>query len=338
MKHPLKRIREGATFLAIVFVVSVCGYRFLAHDQLEHQPWLESVYWFVITVSSVGYTEDSRLSPAIQFFTVVVIAVGMSASIYTIGGLVQLMFEGEIERVMGVRRMTREIKQLKDHVIICGFGRIGQMVGRDLAQQQHPMIVVENNPDAVTEATDEGYLVLSGDATQEEVLIDAGVRRAKSLICSLPDDAHNVFIALTSRNLNQDLQIIARAEQPSSEKKLLQAGADRVVLTAALGAKRMARLVMRPHTANLIEQVVDRDILDVELDELKIPASSPLAGQTVKDAETHRKHQLLVVAISRANGETTFKPDAGTEFLPDDTIIVMGRTEDIDKFRKRFKI
>jgi len=338
MKTPLDRIREGAAFLLLVSVISVVGYRYLARDYLKGPPWIESVHWFVITVSSVGYTEDSKASPALQLFTILVIMVGMSAAIYTIGGLVQMMFEGEIERALGHSRMTREIKQLKDHTIVCGFGRIGQIVANKLTHNKTPLLVIDNNPEHVTEAQNAGYLVLNGDATQEDVLISGGVERAKNLICGLPSDADNMFIALTSRNLSDTIRIISRGEQPSSEKKLQQAGADSVVLTAALGAERIARLVTRPYTAELIERVVDRDILDVELDELLISDSTPLAGHTVRDAETHRKHRLLVVAVSRPDAEPIFNPDADYVFEPGQTIIVMGRTEDIAKFRKTYKI
>ncbi len=170
MKTPLDRIRQGASFLILVSVLAVLG-----HHYLHQETWLESFYWYVITVSSVGYTENSQAAAPVQAFTIVVIVVGMSAAIYTIGGLIQMMTEGELERAMGVRRMTRGIGRLKDHVIICGFGHIGLILAEDLVQQGQEILIVDSNPERINEAQHLDYLVLTGDATEEEVLLTAGV-------------------------------------------------------------------------------------------------------------------------------------------------------------------
>jgi len=333
MITPLKRIRRGACVMGIISVLSVSGYWLISG-----KGWLESVYWYVITVSSVGYTENSKVDAQVQVFSIVVIVVGMSAAIYTFGGFLELMTEGEIERALGVRRMSRQIRDLSGHIIVCGYGRMGQILVQELSSHSTQLLVVDKHPDRVSEAKNESCIVLGGDATEEEILVAAGVERAKFLVSALPGDAENVFITLTSRNLNPGLHIIARGEQPTSEKKLLQAGADRVVLPMMAGAQRIARIITRPHTADLMEQVVDRNKLDAEMDELHIPANSPLVGQTVRDAETRRKHRLLIVAVSRENGESIFNPDADHTFAANDTIIVMGRTQDIELFRSTYGI
>lgn len=333
MKNPFERIRQGALILVSTTVVAICGYRYLSN-----QSWLESVYWFVITVSSVGYTEDSRVNAEIQAFTIVVIVVGMSATVYTIGGLLQSMLEGEIERALGVRRTTREIQRLKGHIIICGFGRIGETLVDDLAHSAQRLLVIDKQPERLGEAREQQCLVLAGDATEEDVLVSGGVERAAILVSALPSDADNMFITLTSRNLNPTLRIIARGEHPSSEKKLIQAGADRVVMPMVTGAQRIARMIQRPHTADLLEQMVRREATNVGMDELYINDSSPLLGQTVRDAETHRKHRLLVVAVTRAGGETTFNPDADYVFQAGDTLVVMGRQVDIERFSTTYQL
>ncbi len=333
MKTPLQRIRAGASFLGVVFVISICAYRYLADEN-----WISAIYWFVITVTGVGYTETSELNDQMQILYIAVIAIGMSAAVYTIGGFLQMMTEGEVERALGTLRLTKEIGRLRDHVIICGYGRIGQITARELVAQDRPLLIIENNTDRVLEAQDAGHYVLLGNSTEEATLISAGVDRAKSLISGLPSDADNVFITLTSRNLNPNLQIITRAEQPSSEKKLLQAGADRVVLTAVIGAQRIARMITRPHTADLIELVTDAKTLDVELDEVRISENTSLLGKTVGDAETHRKHRLLVVAARRAGGEMVFNPDVDHRFEVGDTVLVMGRSEDIEQFCETYSL
>ena len=334
MSAPLTRIRRGLLFLAVFFVFAVCFRNFLSEDGTL----LESIYWLVITVSSVGYGERSTISPELQMFSILVIVIGMLAAAYTFGGLIQLMTEGEMERALGVRRMTRDIGQLEGHVIICGYGRTGRILAEDLARQDVPFVVIDVVQDAIVEAQADGYLAMVGDATEEHVLEEASVTKATTLISALNEDADNVFLTLTARNLSPDLRIIARGEQPATERKLLQAGANRVVLPAVIGARRIGTLVTRPHTAELIERLTDVSTLDVDLKELVIPSTSPLVNQTVRNAEARRKHKLLVVAVRRADGEMVFNPDADLTFLAGDTLIVMGLQDDVTRFRNEFGI
>ena len=179
---PLTRIRRGAIILASFFVVAV-----VVHHFLTQRTWLESIYWFVITVSTVGYGETSAEAPGVQAFTILVILVGMSVAAYVVGGLIQLWAAGEIERALGVRRMTREIDHLSGHTIVCGYGRLGKTLTEELFSRGLPFVVVEQNTEEAVEAADLGYLLVTGDATDEDVLLEAGVKRAKTLIvCSSP--------------------------------------------------------------------------------------------------------------------------------------------------------
>lgn len=333
MKKPLVRIRAGACVLAVVFVAGVVGYRLLGGYD-----WLEAVWMVVITIATVGYGERSGLSPSLQVLTIGVILFGMSAAAYTFSGLFQLVVEGELERILGVRRMTREIDQLHNHVILCGFGRVGQHLAADLRAQGCPFIVIERDHPVLEEARQCSYLCLAGDATDEHVLIAAGLPRAKTLVTALPTDAANVFITLTARELNRSVQIIARAEHQSAEKKLRLAGANKVVMPAIIGARQMVRMIMRPSTADLMELVVDQSPLNVELDEVAVTGDSKLAGVTVQETEAHRRHRLLVVAVKPADGPMIFNPDAGYTFRADDTAIVMGHTEDIERFRREYQL
>ena len=278
MKTPLERVRSGATFLGGLSIVAVCGYTYLSD-----RPWLESIYWFVITVSSVGYAEQSNISPPLQAFSIGVIVAGMLAAAYTIGGLIQMLTEGEIERAMGARRMTRELKHLDGHVIICGFGRIGQILAEDLTSHNVRFVVIDVSAKQITDAKSFGYLTLTGDATDEDVLKLAGVQRAKTLVSALDSDADNVFLTLTARTLNRDVRIIARGEQESTKRKLVQAGADRVVLPAVIGARRIASMVTRPHAAEVIDQMTDRKMLDVDLEEVAL-AENPVRWSARRSA------------------------------------------------------
>ena len=329
MKKPIQRVRSGALILAVVMVVAVCGYTLMGHS-LFH-----SFYLFVITVSSVGFGEESSFSDQEKLLTIFVIVGGLSAVAYTFGGFVQMVFEGEVERALGHRKVAKGIGKLRDHVLICGYGRNGQILSQELVRQSKPFVIIDMNSEVAAEAFENDYLVVVGDATEEDVLLAAGVDRAAAIVTGLPDDAANVFITLTARDLNPDLQIIARAERVTTQKKLKQAGANRVVMPATMGAQRMARMITRPNTADLMDLFADHNILDVELNEILIPAGNGIVGTTVRDTEMGRRHQLLVVAVKGGDGSMIFNPSADHTFKAHDTIILMGRTEDVNQFRAR---
>jgi voltage-gated potassium channel len=329
---PMKRMRAGLITLGVIFLVGVFGY-WMAGWEL-----LDSIYMVVVTLSTVGYREVNDLTPALQIFTCILIVFGVSTALYIMGGLLQMMFEGEINRALGMRRVSREIERLRGHIVICGFGRMGEILASELERQKKEFVVVESDSDRIAEATALNYLAINDDSTEEESLEHAGVHRAKTLVTTLPRDADNVFITLTARNLNADLQIIARGEYESTEKKLLQAGANRVVLPAATGALRMAAMITRPSAVELIEVVAGRQIGEVDVDEFQLPEESPLVGTTVRDSQAGSRHALLIVAIRRSGGELEFNPPAHHTFETGDSIIVMGRLENIEGFRSEHKI
>jgi voltage-gated potassium channel len=300
---PLKRLRIGLGILATIFVVAVLGYRLAGWDLLD------AIYMVVTTLSMVGYSDDfGPMTPTLRVFTILLIMFGVSTALFILGGFFQMMAEGEINRALGLRRVTREIERLSEHVVVCGFGRMGEILAGELARRKRSLVVIDNDPERITEAIALGYLALTDNATEEEALLHAGVKRAKAVVITLPSDAENVFITLTARNLNPDLQIFARAELPTTEKKLLQAGADRVVLPAATGAMRMALMLTRPSAVELVELVVGRQIAEVEIDELTISFDSPLVGRTVRDSEPRRRHGLLIVAVRHTGGVLAYGP------------------------------
>ena len=333
MKTPLQRIRLGALVLGVIFLVAVLGYRFLGN-----YGWVESMWMVVVTISTVGYGERSDLSAGLQLFTIFVILIGMSAAAYTFGGLFQMLLEGEIERLIGTRRMTREIEKLHKHVIICGFGRMGQNLANELREQHHAIVIIEKSMKAVEAVQQAGFLAVHGDATEENLLETVHVDAARCLVTCLPSDADSVFITLTARNLNPDLQIIARAEHISTEKKLRQAGADRVVMPAIVGARHMLRMITRPSTADLMEMVGESSFTDLELDEVIVAKESHLVGHTVRETEAHRRFKLLVVAVKREDGTLLFNPDADHRFAANNTLMIMGHSEDILRFRSEFAL
>ncbi len=330
MNTPLRRIRRGAIVLVSIFVFAVLGYRFFGDYD-----WIHAVWMVVVTISSVGYGEHSELPSHLQMLSVVVILLGMSASLYTVGGFIQLMLEGEIQAALGQSRTTREIQRLSGHVIVCGFGRIGEMLAEDLRRKGRSLVVIDTDPARVSEADQRQFLAINGDAMEEDALVGAGLKRAGTVVTVLPNDAANVFITLTARDFNSEIQIIARAEHPSTEKKLRQAGANRVVMPAVTGATQMSRIITRPSTAHLLELLAESGFNDVEMDEITINSSSRLVGSNVTENATRQKHGVLVLAVKPQDGSMVFNPGARYTFRDQDTVIVMGDVDDIESFRQQ---
>lgn len=318
--------------LGAVVALSTCGYR------LAGWSWVDSLYMVVITIGTVGYGETRPMGDLMRLYTIVVIVVGISASVYTFGGLIRMMAEGELNRIFSEHRISRGIEHLHDHLVVCGYGRIGQILAEEMERNKQTYVIIDNDPKRSEQARAQGHLSITGDATEEDILLKAGVERAKSLVTALPNDAANVFITLTSRNLNPHLQIIARGEFPTTQKKLLQAGANRVVLPAVIGAHRIAAMLTRPSALEFLEIFSGRSAVDVEIDEWTIPRGSPLIGKTVAEAETRRRHGLLIVAVKHAGGNMTFNPDSDFIFSADDIVIAMGRPANIERFRQDFSV
>ncbi len=333
MRSPLHRIRLGACVLVSVFALAVIGYRVIGGYD-----WVDAIWMVVITISSVGYSERSSFGPTLQIYTIFVILFGMTAAVYTFGGLMQVMIEGELERVIGKRRMTRDLDKLSNHIIICGFGRMGQNLVNDLRSAAQQVVAIDSDPIAVDEAIAAGVLCVHGDATEESLLESVHIRRATTLVTTLPSDAESVFITLTARNLNPSLQIIARAEHQSTEKKLRQAGANKVVMPTIVGARQMVRMITRPTTTDLMELVSESGVADLELDEFLIHEDGALVGVSVGETEAHRRHKLLVIGIKRSGGDLIFNPDANEQFQSQDVVMLMGHAEDIERFRVEFQL
>ena len=203
--------------------------------------------------------------PGIKIFTIGIIIAGCSSGIYVVTGLFAMVAEGEINKALGGRRMTKEIEKLSNHTIICGFGRVGQMLAHDLAKANQEFVIIDNSEERVSGARNAGYLVLKGSASDEETLEAAGIMRARVLATVLPDDTTNVFITLSARELNGTMEIIARAESPSTEKKLLRSGATRIVLPALIGATKIGQMILRPTADDLLQAATGTAYLNDEL-------------------------------------------------------------------------
>jgi voltage-gated potassium channel len=321
----------GLAAMQCVIIYGVIGYRLMGWNLSD------AFFQVVIIISGVGLGEVRPLmGPFVRAHTMIVIALGISSLAFTLASLVQSLTESELLVYFGRQRKMRQIESLSDHTIVAGYGRVGTLVCEELAAADQPFVVVELSHERAEEVEGRGYFCVTGDATEEKVLLDAGIRRARVLISAMPNDAENVFITLTARQLCPDLSIIARAEQPSTVKKLKHAGANHVVLPAAIGAHRIVSLVTNPAAVEFAELVTQRTSVAIEMDEMLIRASHALAGRSLRDADIKRRTGVIVVAIKRADGQLIFPPSGDEILAPGDSVVFLGRRGSLDHFRQQF--
>ena len=292
----------------------------------------DAVYMVVLTVFTVGYGEVEPVdTDFLRGVTLALIVLGCTGMIVVSGAVVQFFTSLQLQQVFGSRRMSQDIERLRNHVIVCGFGRLGQTLCRELRAGQVPFVVVERGEAKTDDARRVGYLVLRGEAEQEDVLRQAGIARARALATVVPNDSANVFITLSARSFSRDLMIVARGESPSTESKLRQAGADEVVLPAFIGAERVAELVLYHGTTRdarnspLMRQA-EFGLRRLGLDtELVVATAADFAGRSVAEVERLSGHAFFVVAVERQGAADVERPDGGTRIEAGDGVVIVGR-------------
>ncbi len=330
---PGRRIAVGFALLGAVLVYGTAGYIVMGWS------FMDAFYQVFITISAVGLTEVHPLvSTPLRLHTMLIIATGLFSVAYTLGGFISLLTEGELQKYLGQQRMMKHIETQEGHTIVAGFGRVGAMVCEGLTSSALPFVVIEMDATRVAEIEARGFLYMVGDATDEAVLEQAGIQRASGLVSALGNDAANVFITLTARELSPNLLIIARAEQPTSHKKLRQAGANHVIMPAVIGASRIVSLLTNPTALEFVELVTQRSSLAIEMNDIPIQADSPLAGQSLRDADIGRLTGVMVMAIKRADGRVEFPPSGDSPLEPGDSIVLLGRRASLDHFREKFVV
>ncbi len=329
----MRRIATGFGAVGGVVVYGVGGYVVLGW------PAFDALFMVVITISGVGFGEVRKLdSTAERVHTMMVIAFGLLSVAYTVGGFVQYVTEGQVRNFLGRQRMRRQIAAMTGHTVIVGFGRIGGLVGDEMASAKIPFVVIERAAERIPEIERRGFLFIQGDATEEETLREAGLERAKTLVTVLPNDAANVFLTLTARRLVPKVEIIARAEQPATHKTLRHAGADHVVMPAAIGAHRIISLLTNPSSVEFAELVTRRSSLAIELEEIPVRARGPLDGLTLRDADIGRRTGVMVIAVKRVDGRVEFPPSGDEPFAAGDTAVLLGLRSNLDLFRHSFHV
>ncbi|MCI4680259.1 potassium channel protein [Rhodoblastus acidophilus] len=340
LASPLRNLVAGVTFMLVVGLAAALAYIAAGWSVSD------AFYMVVLTIYSVGYREVHPVdTPALRAITEILIIVGCTGMIFLTGSMFQLIAASQLQQFFGTRRMQKEIDKLSSHVVICGFGRIGQMLCHELKAGHSPFVVIDHSEERVAAARKAGYHFIQGDATDEETMRQAGVMRARALATVLPEDAANVFITLSARNLNHDLTIIARGELPSTESKLIHAGANRVVLPARIGAERVAELLLHQDVARLISRArggnLDRLAFDLQglgldIEVATVEAGSRCAGLTVERIEQLGAGAFLVVALEKKDGATLLQPDPETLVRGGDSLAVVRRPEKSQKIEELF--
>ncbi len=323
-----KKILLWGASLAAMLVLGSLGYVII-----EGWSFFDGLYMTITTLTTVGYGEIRPLTTAGRAYTMVLILTGVGLMLSIIGALAKVVVEGELQDALGKRKIRRKVEKLKDHYVICGFGRLGKIIARQLSQAGIPLVVVENNPEAISSLDAEEYPFVMGDATREEVLLEAGIERAKGLVAVLHSDAGNVYITLTARSLNPKLYIVARGEEPGSHQKLLRAGADKVESPYEMGGRKMAHTILRPTVTTFMDLAM-QDGVEWSMEEIAVGEGSPLVGVPLINTGIRKDLNLIVVAIKRLDGNLLFNPTPQATIQGGDTLIVVGMRHNLEKLEE----
>jgi voltage-gated potassium channel len=291
----------------------------------------DSLYMTVITLTTVGYAEVHELSTAGRVFTIVLLLLGVFTLFFAGTELIRFVVSGEVNELFGRRLMERNLAAIHDHIIICGYGRMGRYVSLEFSRQGLPFVVIDRSPDLLKDFRLGGGLPVVGDATSDEVLKRAGVDRARALVAAAPSDADNLYITMSARLMNAKLFIVSRAETEEAEQKLLRAGADRVVAPYALGGSKVTQAVLRPTVLDFIELATRTEHLELQIEETQVVPGSQLAGTTLSASRVRQDLGLIIVAVKKRDGGMIYTPSPETIMEGGDTLIALGRRSQLDQ-------
>lgn len=319
----------------VLALVGIMAAGALGYMVIEGWSFLDALYMTVITLSTVGYTEVHPLSRAGELWTITFIFGGLVTFGFVSAPLVELVFEGAVRGQFRRRRMRREIEKLNGHQILCGYGRVGRQVAREFMRDGVPFVIVEQDPNVAEECLAEGYMTVLGEASDDEVLEEAGVRQAKGLVAAVDSDADNVFVTLSARKMNPKLHIVARAGSDESAAKLGMAGADRTLSPYAVGGRRLASLATQPLVVDFLDVVTRGEGgIEFRLEEFDVPEESSLADHTIGELKIGEKTGAKILATRTRDGKFDTTPTAQDRISAGDTLIVLGSREQVERLEQ----
>ncbi len=323
-KDLMRRLSVSGVLLLIILALGTFGYMLI-----EDAGFLDSLYMTIITITTVGYDETFPLGTQGRIFTIFLILIGVGFVLYVFSKITEDVLEGGLQKSIGRMKMKKRVARLRDHLIVCGYGRIGKVICKILEENNRSFVVIEKNPHKIQAIADRGHLVLEGEASDDHILKAAGIEKAKGLIAVVSSDADTVYITLSARGIRPDVFIMARSSgEEGAETKLIRAGANKVLSPYFIGATRMAQQLVRPTVIDFIDLAVHGGELGLRLEEMVVQ-SPQLAGKSLMDSGIRKDHDLIVVAIKREHGEMMFNPNPGTIINVSDTLVVLGGQENI---------
>jgi len=290
--------------IALMIIVTLILAGTIGFHFIEGWNVLESFYTTVMTLTTIGYGDFAPRTHAGMLFTVILVIFGVGTMLYTVGLVAQIMVEGRLTMLLGRGKMEKTIDKMKNHYIVCGCGRIGYLICKELAAEKVDFVVVDNNPEVIQKIGEEGFVYFRGDAIHDKCLIGAGIKRARGIVCVLPTDAQNLYVILTAKELNPDIWILSRSEEEESEHRML----------------------------DFIEITTRRQSLELRMDELEICEGSPLVGKSLEDSEIRQRYGLIIVAVKKDSGKMIFNPVANYVIQKGDKLIALGEDENVSKF------
>jgi voltage-gated potassium channel len=322
--------------ITIILLISflLIGFGTTGYMVLQKYTLIEAVYMTVLTLSSVGFGEVRPLDDTGRIFTIILILMGVSFVGFTIAYFSQILLDGNLLEVYRRHKLKKKLDQIENHYIVCGYGRMGQLITEKLLKSKIPVVVIESGEESLVRLREKEIEHLAGNATDEEHLIAAGVMRAKGLVAVVSNDSENVFIVLTAHDLNRDLLIFARANTPGTEKRLLKAGASRVVAPYEIGAAQITHNILRPTVTDFLDLALSGEGMDLSMEELRIPRESKLVGSVLKDSGIRSHYNLIVMAIKRSDGTMIFNPSPRETLREGDTLVAIGPAENLSRFTR----
>ncbi len=334
-KPLLTRLQSIGEGLSLAFaIVCVLAIGTLGYATIEGWEVFDALYMTVITLSTVGYGEIHSLSEPGRWFTIFLIFVGVGVVMVVLTSAANKFLERELRWIWRGGRMREKIESTSEHTIFCGFGRLAQVAIFDLLESNQEVVVIDSNEERIREIEEQGMLGLLGDATQDSILQEAGIERASRLVSLLPKDADNLYVILAARELNPNLFTITRAEYAAGEKRLKQAGANRVISPYRVGGQKIADGLMRPHVMDFLELAASGTKGDLFIEEIFVPNTSPLCGQTLKETNLRAQSDIIIAAMISPEGETLFNPTGTSRVLGGSTLIALGKKRDFHDIEK----
>jgi voltage-gated potassium channel len=325
-----KKLIISLILFIVVLLSGTAGYYFI-----EGWEVFDSLYMTVITLSTVGFHEIEPLSKAGKAFTIGLIFFSLGVVAFAVNYGLKAIFEGEIQDVFGRRKLKKTLDSLQNHYIVCGYGRMGKVICKELKHKGIQTVIVEKERQELD--VDDDAIIIYGDATRDDLLKSVGIEKAKGLISVLDSDAQNLYVVLSARGLNKNLFIVARANEEGADYKLTRAGADKVVSPYHIGGIRIAHTILKPTVVDFLELTAKAGNMEIQIEEVVVEEASSLAGKTIKEADIRAKNWVVIVALKKDNGRIVFNPRADALIEVGDKVAVIGEPEHFSQFEKMAK-